>query len=115
MAPRQDADPERELFRIQAEFCKGLAHPKRLLIISALKEGEKSVNQIAETTGIRQANLSQHLTILRQLGILEKRREGLNIYYSIADERIVQACEIVRAAIRQRLHSTNRLLRVTQP
>ena len=115
MAPRQDSDPERELFRIQAEFCKGLAHPKRLLILGALKQGEMSVNQIAEATGIRQANLSQHLTILRQLGILDKRREGLNIYYSIADERIVQACEIVRAAIRQRLYSNNRLLQVTQP
>lgn len=100
---------------MQAEFCKGLAHPKRLLIISTLKEGEKSVNRIAEATGIRQANLSQHLTILRQLGILEKRREGLNTYYSIADERIVQACEIVRASIRQRFYSTNRLLQVTRP
>jgi ArsR family transcriptional regulator len=109
-----EADAEEELYRIQAEFCKGLAHPKRLQIISVLKGGEKSVNELSAATGIAQANLSQHLTILRQLGILAKRRDGLNIYYRIADERIVQACEIVKATIRQRLHRTNRLLEITQ-
>jgi ArsR family transcriptional regulator len=92
-----------------------LAHPKRLLVIATLKEGEKSVSELAEATGIPQANLSQHLTILRQLGILGKRRDGLNIYYSIGDARIVQACELVNAAIRQRLDRTNRILGAAQP
>jgi ArsR family transcriptional regulator, virulence genes transcriptional regulator len=110
----QDQDAEDELYRIQAEFCKGLSHPKRLQIIGVLKDGEKSVNDLSEATGIPQANLSQHLAVLRQLGILAKRREGLNIYYTLTDERIVQACEIVKAAIRQRLHRTNQLLQVTQ-
>lgn len=114
MPDKLEADAEEELYRIQAEFCKGLAHPKRLQIISVLKGGEKSVNELSAATGIAQANLSQHLTILRQLGILAKRRDGLNIYYRIADERIVQACEIVKATIRQRLHRTNRLLEITQ-
>lgn len=113
MASGRDDEAEDELYRIQAEFCKGLAHPKRLQIIGSLKDGEKTVGELSEATGIPQANLSQHLTVLRQLGILAKRREGLNIYYSIADERIVQACEIVRATIRQRLHRTNRLLQIT--
>ena len=114
MPKNQQADAEDELYRIQAEFCKGLSHPKRLQIISVLKDGEKSVNELSELTGIPQANLSQHLAVLRQLGILAKRREGLNIYYNLTDERIVQACEIVKAAIRQRLHRTNQLLRITQ-
>ena len=101
---------QEELYQIQAEFCQGLAHPKRLLVIASLKEGEKSVSQLAEATGIPQANLSQHLAILRQLGILGKRRDGLNIYYSISDERIIQACELVNATIRQRLDKTSRIL-----
>jgi DNA-binding transcriptional ArsR family regulator len=109
---RLDRDAEAGLFRIQAEFCKGLAHPKRLLIITTLEHGEMSVNDLSDATGIPQANLSQHLTILRQLGILSKRRDGLNVYYSIADERINEACELVRAMIRQNLHSGNRLLEV---
>jgi ArsR family transcriptional regulator len=114
LTANKEVDAEEELYRIQAEFCKGLAHPKRMQIIGVLKDGEKSVNELSAATGIAQANLSQHLTILRQLGILAKRRDGLNIYYSIADERIVQACDIVRAAIRQRMHKTNRLLEITR-
>lgn len=114
MPAEQHNEAETELYRMQAEFCKGLAHPKRLMIIGILRGGEKSVNELAEVTGIPQANLSQHLTILRQLGIVGKRREGLNIYYSITDERIVQACELVKATIRQRLHRTNRLLEIAQ-
>ena len=114
MPDKRDTDPEEELYHIQADFCKGLAHPKRLRIIGILEKGEMSVNELAEATGIPQANLSQHLTILRQLGILGKRRDGLNIYYSITDERIVRACELVRATIRQRLHRTNRLVEFAQ-
>ncbi len=114
MSDRRDIEAEEEVYRIQADFCKGLAHPKRLLIIGTLRGGEKSVNELAEATGIPQTNLSQHLTILRQLGIVSKRRDGLNIYYSITDERIIQACELVKATIRQRLRRTNRLLEITQ-
>ncbi len=114
MPEKQDGDAEAELYHIQAEFCRGLAHPKRMLIISTLKGGEMSVSELASATGIRQANLSQHLTILRQLGILAKRRDGLNIYYSITDDRIIEACELVRATIRQKLHRTNRILEITR-
>jgi ArsR family transcriptional regulator, virulence genes transcriptional regulator len=111
---RQEIDADDELYHFQAEFCKGLSHPKRLQIIGVLKRGEKSVNELSVATGIQQANLSQHLTILRQLGILAKRRDGLNIYYSIADERIVQACDLVKAAIRQRVNRENQLLGLSQ-
>ena len=114
MPDRRDADPEEELYHIQADFCKGLAHPKRLMIIGTLERGEMSVNQLSDATGIPQANLSQHLTMLRQLGILGKRRDGLNIYYSITDQRIVQACDLVRATIRQKLHRANRLVKLAQ-
>jgi len=114
MVHREDGSAEEELYRMQAEFCKGLSHPKRLMVIGILRGGEKSVSELAEATGIPQSNLSQHLTILRQLGILGKRRDGLNIYYSITDERIIQACELVKAAIRQRMHRTNRLLEIAQ-
>jgi ArsR family transcriptional regulator len=101
---------EEELYRLQAEFCKGMAHPKRILILNTLKEGEKTVNELAEMTGIPQANLSQHLSLLRQLGLLETRRNGVNIYYSIADKRIVEACALVREAIGERLRKDRRML-----
>ncbi|HVP22475.1 MAG TPA: metalloregulator ArsR/SmtB family transcription factor [Conexivisphaerales archaeon] len=101
---------EEELYRLQAEFCKGMAHPKRILILNVLKEGEKSVNELSEATSIPQANLSQHLSLLRQLGLLNTRRSGANIYYSIADKRIVEACSLVREAIGERLRRDRRVI-----
>jgi len=91
------------LYRMQADFCKGLSHPKRIQILNILKRGDRTVNELAKLTGIPQANLSQHLGVLRQLGILQSRRSGLNIYYGIADRRIVEACDLVREAIAEKL------------
>jgi len=106
------ARPEEELYRMQAEFCKGMAHPKRIQIIAMLKNGEKTVNELARLTGIPQANMSQHLSILRQLGLLVTRRDGTNIYYSISDDRIVEACELVRSCIGERLKKSQMLLTI---
>jgi ArsR family transcriptional regulator, virulence genes transcriptional regulator len=105
---------EEELTRLQAEFCKGMAHPKRIQILRALKPGEKSVGELSKATHIRQANLSQHLTILRQFGLLEARREGTTIYYSISDRRIVEACDLVRSCIGERLRKSQLVLAVSR-
>ena len=104
--------PEEELYRMQAEFCKGMAHPKRIQIIATLKGGEKTVNELAKLTGIPQANMSQHLSVLRQLGLLVTRRDGTSVYYSISDSRIVEACELVRSCIGERLKKSQIALTV---
>ncbi len=104
---------EEELYRLQAEFCKGMAHPKRIQILKALKGGEKSVNELARITGTPQANMSQHLSLLRQLGLLNTRREGTNIYYSISDHRIVEACDLVRSCISERLRKSQVVLAIS--
>jgi len=103
---------EEELYRLQAEFCKGMAHPKRIQILRTLKGGEKTVNELTKLTGIAQSNMSQHLSVLRQLGLLNTRREGTNIYYAISDGRIVEACELVRSCIGERLKKTQIVLTV---
>jgi len=100
-----------EIYEIQAEFCKGLAHPKRILILNLLKRGELSVSELVKMTGIPQANLSQHLGFLRQQGVLTARREGMNIYYSIADKRIIEACDLIREIINERIRRAHSLLR----
>jgi len=94
---------EEELYRLQAEFCKAMAHPKRIRILRMLNDGEKSVNELSKMTGISQSNISQHLAILRNFGLLRTRREGTTIYYEIMDRRIVEACELVRSCIGERL------------
>jgi len=101
---------EEELYRLQAEFCKGMAHPKRIQILGILKSGEKTVGELAKTAGVPQANMSQHLALLRQFGLLNTRRDGNNIYYSISDRRIVDACELVRSCIGDRLRKAQLVL-----
>lgn len=112
MAKNSGEDAEEELYRLQAEFCKGMAHPKRILILNVLKDGEKSVSELAKITGIPQSNLSQHLGFMRQIGILQTRRQGLNVCYSIADYRITEACELVRKAIGERARRNRAVLQV---
>lgn len=103
---------EEELYQLQAEFCKGLAHPKRIRLLMTLKNGEKTVTELTMLTGIPQANLSQHLALLRQFGLLRTRRDGSSIYYSISDERIIKACELVRSCIGERLRKSQMALAV---
>ena len=101
---------EAELGRLQADFCKGMAHPTRIRILKSLEAGEKTVNEIAGLVGITQANTSQHLALLRQLGLLSTRREGTSVYYSISDHRIVEACELVRSCIEERVKKSQMML-----
>lgn len=95
--------PDRSIYKLHAEICKTFSNPKRLEIIDLLRDGEKSVNELAESMGFSQANISQHLTILRQRRIVDTRREGVNIYYNITDQRIVQACQLLRDVLLEQL------------
>jgi len=92
-----------ELFRLQAEVCKTMADVKRLMIIHELRDGEKSVSQLIAELGLPQANVSQHLAILRERGIVSTRREGTSIYYSMASPKIGQACDLVQEVIADQL------------
>jgi len=112
MHSASSAKAEEELYRLQAEFCKAMVHPTRIHVLRALKHGEKSVNDLARIVGVTQANASQHLAILRQFGLLQTRRDGSTIYYSIADHRIIEACELVRTCIGERLKNAQIVLSV---
>ena len=92
-----------EVFQLQAEFCKSLADAKRLMIIHELRDGEKSVNELAEKLGLKQSNTSQHLAILRKVGIITPRREGNTVYYELANPRIGEACDLVLGFIAEQL------------
>jgi DNA-binding transcriptional ArsR family regulator len=84
-----------ELFKMKAELCKTFAEPKRLMIINQLRGGEKSVGSLVTALKIPQAVVSRNLAVLRHRGIVRARREGVNVYYSLSDEKIVTACDIV--------------------
>ena len=92
-----DAIPRDELYALHASFCQALSDPKRLLIVSALHDGERSVSELCQLTGARQSNISQHLALMRHLGLVETRRAEGNILYRLADPRIAEAVELLRA------------------
>jgi len=91
------------IYQLQAEISKTLAHPLRLAILHNLKSGEKTVNQLTQTIGASQSNISQHLAILRQRQIVKTRKDGTNIYYRVASPKISQACDMVREVLIEQL------------
>lgn len=80
-----------------------LSEPLRLRLIHALFDGEKSVNTLVALTGGTQANVSRHLQTLIQAHILARRKEGLQVFYTIADPSIFQLCELVCGSIETQL------------
>ena len=87
---------QRELYQLHASVCKGLADPKRLLILNALRDGELSVSEICQEVGVAQANVSQHLAVLRDRGLVVARREGQFVYYAVASPKIIAALDLLR-------------------
>ncbi|MBT8207073.1 MAG: metalloregulator ArsR/SmtB family transcription factor [Acidimicrobiia bacterium] len=85
-----------ELYQLHASVCKGLADPKRLLILNALHDGERSVTEICEELQLPQANVSQHLAILREKGMVESRKEGQRVFYRVTSDKITQAIDLLR-------------------
>ncbi|MCW4000218.1 MAG: metalloregulator ArsR/SmtB family transcription factor [Candidatus Bathyarchaeota archaeon] len=97
------------LYEMQAQVSKTLAHPLRLAALHYLRDGEKTVNQLVEYTGANQSNLSQHLAILRQGGIVKTRKKASNIYYRVASPKISQACDMLREVLKEQLNQRNEL------
>jgi len=92
-------------YALHSDVCKTLANPKRQMILDQLREREMTVNELVELTGITQANLSQHLAILRSKGIVSTRRQGINVFYSIADPKIIKAFDLISDMIKDTLKS----------
>jgi DNA-binding transcriptional ArsR family regulator len=92
-----------QLFRLQAEICKTMADSKRLMILHELRDAEISVGQLVSNLDLPQANVSQHLAILRERGIVTARREGTSVYYSLANPKIGQACDLVQEVLADQL------------
>jgi ArsR family transcriptional regulator, virulence genes transcriptional regulator len=92
---------DKEFYCIHSELCKTLANAKRQEILDILRTSERNVNQLVELTGIPQANLSQHLAILRTKGVLTSTRRGANVFYSIANPKIIQAFDLLTEVMQE--------------
>jgi ArsR family transcriptional regulator len=105
----QSSEADAKMFELHAALCQTLANPVRLRILASLRDGEKSVNELARKLGVPQANISQHLSVLRERNVLSTRREGVSIYYRIAYPKIVKACDLIREVLFEQM-AESRLL-----
>ena len=99
------------LFQLHAQVCQALGNAKRLEILDALRSRERSVGALTAALGIRKANVSQHLAVLRAKGIVVARREGQTIYYCLATPKVIQACDLMRQVLLEHLEHSGRLAR----
>lgn len=106
---------EQQLYELHASICQTLANPRRLEIIAHLRDGEKTVTEMMDVMQISQANLSQHLGLMRQKGIVIARREGLNIYYRLSNPKIIRACDLMRQVLLENLESGAALVGTARP
>ena len=103
-----------EVFEIQAEFCKMLAHPKRLMIVNLISEGEKNVGDIAEAIGLSPTNVSQHLRLLKDRQVVTTRKEGHTVYYSLRYPQLIDACHIIQGILVESLKAGGEIAKDTE-
>jgi len=88
-----------------ADRLKAMADPTRLRILHVLQSGERCVNDILGHVGGSQANVSKHLSVLRRAGLVEYRREGVNVYYHIEDPAVFAICSTVCDSLERQVNS----------
>jgi DNA-binding transcriptional ArsR family regulator len=103
----------RDIPRLKAEFFKALGHPLRIRVLELLSERERSVAEMLEEVSVEQPYLSQQLGVLRRAGFVVDRREGSNVIYTLADERIAELLAVSRQMLLDMLTATRDELRKT--
>jgi len=92
-----------ELIDLVAERFRVLGDPIRIRLLQELEPGEKNVSSLVTAVGSTQPNVSRHLRILQEAGIVGRRHEGNNVYYFLADREVFGLCDLVCASLRNRL------------
>jgi len=98
------------LFQKQAEIAKAIAHPLRIAIVDFLKDGEQCVCDIAEYVGSERSNVSRHLSVMVNAGVLEYRKQGLKVIYALKTPCILDFFSCVVGVLKQQAKDNERLL-----
>jgi ArsR family transcriptional regulator len=98
------------LFEKQAEIAKAIAHPLRIAVVNFLKDGEQCVCDIAEHVGSERSNVSRHLSVMVNAGLLEYRKEGLKVIYRLKCACIVDFFSCVSRVLKQQAKDNEKLL-----
>ncbi|MBI5825043.1 MAG: winged helix-turn-helix transcriptional regulator [Chloroflexi bacterium] len=106
---------KQEITQLEANFCAALSDPNRLLILYSLSEGPRNVTELGIELGLNQPTTSRHLKVLRERGLVHTVRTGTIITYHLSDPRLIQALDLLRNAMRDRLaHQANLINEVSQ-
>jgi DNA-binding transcriptional ArsR family regulator len=104
--------PSTEVLGMVAERFKALSEPARLQLLHAMQARELSVNELVDETGLGQANVSKHLQVLHALGFVKRRKEGLFVFYTLADRSVLRLCDLMCVRIEAQIEAQKRLLGV---
>jgi ArsR family transcriptional regulator len=100
----------RPIYQVKAEFFKTLAHPARIRVLELLRDGERSVGELIPEVGLESSHLSQQLAVLRRANVLQARKDGTTVRYSVTDERMFQLLEVAKAIITSTLAESTELI-----
>ena len=98
-----------ELNALHAEMCKVFTNSTRIEILNLLRDKEMSVSELIGMTRLSQANISQHLSILKSKGIVVSKRKGKYIYYRLSNPKITKAFDIIREVLAENLRKNSKL------
>ena len=99
-----------EILKLQADICKTFANDKRLGIINLLKDKEMSNSELMKKTGLSKVTISQHMNVLKSKGVIVVRREGVQLFYRIANPKIIQACGLMREVLVEQLREKEKIV-----
>jgi DNA-binding transcriptional ArsR family regulator len=94
---------EQEIHLLHQRVCPALGDPKRMLILYALEDGPLCVNELTEALQLSQPTVSRHLGVLRDHGLVNTERRGTAVYYSLGDQRLIQAVDLLRAVLQSQM------------
>ena len=92
-----------EVLQLEADFCAALSDPNRIFLLYALNERPHNVTELTTELGVPQPTISRHLKVLRERGLVYSERQGTVITYHLTDQRVIQALDLLRSAMRDRL------------
>lgn len=94
-----------EALELVAARFRAMGEPLRLRILQQLEDGERSVSALAESVASTQPNVSKHLKVLQDAGLVKRRQQGTSVYYSIADAMVFELCDMICSRLRDRLEA----------
>jgi len=100
----------KELYNLHAEMCKVFSNPTRLEILNLLRDKKMSVTELINKSKLSQANISQHLSIMKSRGIVFSKRDGKMIYYKLSNQKILKAFDIIKEVLAERLEKNRKIL-----